>query len=246
LNRSLIAVALLCMAASPSRADDSAELAKTASDPTASLMSLNLRYNSVPAFHGIDDDAGAVQFQPVIPFTAWGTKNILRATITYETSGPRGSGLGDVTIFDLLVFDRPWGRFGVGPVMQLLPGRDGNDDTFAIGPAVGFVKSQGRWTYGLFNQNLFGGDVSISSLQPVLAYQLGNGWAVSSGDAQWTVDWDRGQWVNLPIGLQLSKVGSLGGQAVKWSINPEYNLRDLDGAPEWSIRLGFSLLVPGS
>ena len=110
---------------------------------------------------------------------------------------------------------------------------------------VGFVASSGRWTYGLFNQNLFGDDIAISSLQPVFAYRMGNGWALAAGDAQWTRDWDRGESVNLPLGVQLSRVASVGGQSVKWSINPEYNLRDRDGLPEWSVRFGFSLLAPG-
>jgi hypothetical protein len=241
---SLLALAALATSLS-APADDNSELARKAADPTASLMSFNFRYNIVPSYYGVDDTGQALQFQPVIPFSAWGTSNILRATITYDTSGPAGSGLADVSIFDLVVFEKSWGRWGIGPVMQLLPDRGEGKDNFAIGPAVGFVISQGKWTYGLFNQNLFGGDIQISSLQPVLAYQLGQGWAISTGDAQWTVDWDSSELVNLPLGLQLSKVSSIGGQAVKWSLNPEYNARSLDGTPQWTIRAGFSLLVPG-
>ena len=228
------------------QAEGTEDLAKRSADPTASLTSFNFRYVATPSYYGIDDEGGTVQFQPVVPFEAWGIKNILRATISYDSAGPRGSGLADVTIFDLLVFDKPYGRWGVGPVLQLLPDRGTGSDTVAAGPAIGFVTSKGRWTYGAFNQNLFGGNnTSISSLQPVLAYQLGSGWALSAGDAQWTMDWERGGWVNLPLGVQLSKVGAIGGQAVKWTLNPEYNMRDLDGAPEWTVRLGFSILVPG-
>ena len=235
----------LAVAAPAVLADNTEELAKKAADPTASLMSINLRYTGIPSFHGLDGSADVSQFQAVIPFRAWDTSNILRATVNYTHSGPAPNGLSDVTIFNLLVFDKPWGRWGAGPVAQLLPGRDGDSDTFAIGPAVGFVASSGRWTYGVFNQNLFGDDIAISSLQPVLAYQMGNGWALATGDAQWTRDWDRGEFVNLPVGVQLSRVTRIGGQSVKWSINPEYNLRDRQGLPEWTIRLGFQLLVPG-
>ncbi|MCC5861155.1 MAG: hypothetical protein JJT93_04500 [Gammaproteobacteria bacterium] len=236
----------LAVAAPAVLADDTEELARKAADPTASLMSLNLRYTRIPGFHGVGGSAGSSQFQTVIPFRAWNTSNILRATVNYTNSGPAPDGLSDVTIFNLVVFDKPWGRWGAGPVAQLLPGRNGDSDTFAIGPAAGFVTTSGRWTYGVFNQNLFADDIGISSLQPVLAYQMGNGWALAAGDAQWTYDWDRSTFVNLPIGLQLSKVASLGGQSVKWSLNSEYNLRSLQGQAEWSIRLGFSLLVPGS
>lgn len=233
------------VAAPAAVADETEELARKAADPTASLMSLNLRYTRIPSFRGLDGSAGSSQFQAAIPFKAWSTSNILRATVNYTNSGPAPDGLADVTIFNLLVFDKPWGRWGAGPVAQLLPDRGGNSDTFSIGPAVGFVASTGRWTYGLFNQNLFGDDSAISSLQPVLAYQLGDGWALAAGDAQWTLDWDRNEFINLPIGAQLSKVTRIGGQSIKWSINPEYNLRDLDGVPEWSLRFGLSLLVPG-
>jgi hypothetical protein len=240
------ALAITLVVAAPTAfADQSEELARKAADPTASLMALNLRYTRIPSFHGLDGSAGSSQFQAAIPFRAWETSNILRATVNYTNSGPASEGLSDVTIFNLLVFDQPWGRLGAGPVAQLLPGRNDDSDTFAIGPAAGFVATSGRWTYGVFNQNLFGGDIGISSLQPVLAYQLGSGWALAAGDAQWTYDWDRSEFVNLPIGLQLSKVASIGGQSVKWSINPEYNLRNLQELPEWSIRLGFALLVPG-
>lgn len=240
-----LALLLVMLRLPPALAQEPDELARKAADPTASLMSFNLRYTRIPSFHGLEGSAGSSQFQAVIPFEAWNTRNILRATVNYTNSGPAPDGLSDVTIFNLLVFDRPWGRWGAGPVAQLLPGRDGDSDTFAIGPAVGFVRSTGPWTYGLFNQNLFGDDTAISSLQPVLAYQLGDGWALAAGDAQWTRDWDRGEFVNLPIGMQVSKVTSIGGESAKVSFNPEYNLRTLDGTPEWTLRFGLSLLVPG-
>lgn len=56
---------------------------------------------------------------------------------------------------------------------------------------------------------------------------------------------DRGESVNLPVGVQSGIATSVGGQSVKWSINSEYNLRDRDGLPEGSVRFGLSLLVPG-
>lgn len=233
---------LMCLHAMPAYAgDDVAALAQKAADPTAALMAFNLKY-SATGLQDIPQDVHALQFQPAIPFQVFGVSNILRSTVTFETAGPSGARLADITIFNLAVFDAPWGRWGLGPVMQL---RGGNaPGPFAIGPAVGFVISKGRWTFGLFNQNLFGAGTSISSIQPVLAYQLGNGWALSSGDAQVTMDWKRNRLVNLPVGAQLSKVSSIGGQAVKFSINPEYNVLRVSGAPDFSIRAGFTLLVP--
>ncbi|HKL63839.1 MAG TPA: hypothetical protein VJ883_10760 [Woeseiaceae bacterium] len=239
-------LAAMLLAVTPDAfSENSEELARKTADPTASLMSLNLRYTTIPSFHGVDGSAGISQFQAVIPFRAWGISNILRTTVNYNNTGSAPDGLADVTVFNLALFDRPWGRWGVGPVAQLLPGRGPDSDTFAIGPAIGFVASRGPWTYGLFNQNLFGDDIGITSLQPVIAYQLGNGWALAAGDAQWTYDWDSGKFTNLPVGIQLSKVGSIAGQSIRWSVNPEYNLRNREGLQEWTIRLSFSVLVPG-
>jgi len=61
----------LAVAAHALLADDTEELARKAADPTASLMSLNLRYTRIPSFHGADGSAGSSQFQAVIPFRAW-------------------------------------------------------------------------------------------------------------------------------------------------------------------------------
>lgn len=238
----LVAVSLACVCAMPAKAaDDVAALAQKAADPTAPLMTFNFKYAAI----GLQDtpqDVHALQFQPAIPFQAFGISNILRSTVTFETAGPAGARLADVTIFDLAVFDASWGRWGLGPVMQIRGGD--TPGPFSIGPAIGFVINKGRWTFGLFNQNLFGSSTAISSIQPVLAYQLGDGWALSSGDAQITMDWKRGRFVNLPLGGQLSKVTNLGSQPVKFSINPEYNVLSVSGAPDFSIRFGFTLLVP--
>jgi hypothetical protein len=44
---------------------------------------------------------------------------------------------------------------------------------------------------GAFSQNLFAAHVGISQIHPVITYQLGHGWALSAGDAQFTYDWER-------------------------------------------------------
>lgn len=220
------------------------ELAKQAADPTSPLLAINFRDNWVPSYYQLDDSGNQVQFQPVVPFRAWGVSNILRATVSYETRGPGPRGLSDATIFDLLVFDHSWGRVGFGPVASFRPSGGDGSATALVGPAVGAVLNRGRWTLGGFNQNLFGGDVAVTNLQPVLAYQLGGGWALAAGDAQWSYDWKSGRLMNIPIGILVSKVTQIGGQAMKFSLNPEYNARNLPGLPHWTVRFGISVLAP--
>ncbi len=224
------------------------DLSSQATDPTASLMSLNVigtytgAYTDDPA--GLDDDAFELSFRPVIPFQAWGQAHILRLTIPYQLDGRGEEGLGDVAVFDLVVFPESWGRWGIGPVMNL-SAQDGAADRFAIGPAVGGVaKLSDDLSLGLFSQNLFAGDTAISQLQPVVAWQLGSGWALSAGDLQFVYDWEDSRWLSVPLGFQLGVVVPVWEQPMRFSVNPQYNLVDDDGLPEWSLALTATLLAP--
>ncbi len=144
-----------------------------------------------------------------------------------------------------MLFDRPWGRFAVGGVAALSRENEANDE-FAIGPAIGAVYQYSqKLNLGLFNQNLFAGDTAVSQLQPIVAYQLGDGWSLSGGDIQWAYDFKNSQWLSLPIGLQLGKVSIIGTQPVRYSVNPQFNLVDTEGSEGWSMSFTFTLLVPG-
>lgn len=228
----------------PSDAD---ELSRQATDPTASLMSFGL-ITTYTNFRGDapnqPDDAWEIKFQPVIPFKAFGLPNILRVSMPYQLSGRGDEGLGDVTLFNLTIFNEKWGRWGVGPVMTFVSD-DNAPDKFVIGPAEGFVyQVNKRLNIGLFNQNVFGSDTAISQLQPIIAYQLGSGWSISAGDLQFTYDWESGRWVNVPVGFQLGKIVHIGGEAVRFAVNPQYNLVNDDGLPQWKVSLSMTLLLP--
>ena len=220
------------------------DLAQQAADPTSPLMAFNFKEEYYPSFYGVPQSGNDFVFQPVIPFNAWKQPNLLRATVNYNINGPAGRGLNNVSIFDLLVFNAKWGRWGFGPLVQFVPNSGPGRDTALAGPAVGFVAVKGKWNLGIFNQNLFGSNTRFSSFQPIIAYNLGKGWTVASGDAQWSLDWTRPQFVYMPVGIQLAKVKKLGGQPVRFLVNPEYNMRNFTGAPHWSLRFGFSILAP--
>lgn len=227
----------------PLEGPDNNDLSRKVVDPTASLMTFGFRLNHVEGYHGNEDEsANLVQLQPVIPFEAFGVPNILRVTATSTLDGPGDSGFNDVAIFNLVVINESWGRWAFGPVVDFISERPSGGDSFTAGPAIGAVLTEGKWTYGIFNQNFIGNETELSSLQPVIGYQLGNGYSLSAGDAQFTYDWKSGQWVNLPLGVSLNKVTDVGGRPIKLSINPEYNFRDLEGASRFTVRLGVSLI----
>jgi hypothetical protein len=228
--------------------DDTTELSSKATDPTASLMALNFQaiWND---FHGgaptgESDDRWTLQFRPVIPFEALGHPNILRLTIPYQTGGRGEEGIKPISLFDLVIFNQHWGRWGIGPVMSFDTKGDSPDD-FVIGPALGGVwQVNKKLNLGVFSQNVFWEDTALSQLQPVIAYQLGHGWSLSAGDLQYAYDWESEKWVSAPIGIQLGKVTKLGKLPVRLSVNPQYNLIDRAGLDKWSITFTFTALFP--
>ncbi len=112
-------------------------LAQQAADPTAPLMAFNMKEEYSPALYGVPGSNSDFLFQPVIPFVAWGVPNLLRATVNYNTSGFAGTGLNNVSIFDLIVFNEKWGRWGFGPLVQFVPNSGPGRDTALAGPAHG-------------------------------------------------------------------------------------------------------------
>ena len=72
----------------PSGGAEANDLSSQATDPTASLMSFNLINNFTTSYHGLDDSGYMFKFQPVVPFRAWRTSNILRVVVPYQINGP--------------------------------------------------------------------------------------------------------------------------------------------------------------
>lgn len=236
----------------PGAASGSAEagedLASRAIDPTASLMALNFLGTYTGGFYGdsdgLPDEAWSLTFRPAIPFTFLDHPNLLRLTIPYQLGGRGQEGFGPISVFDLFMFNHRWGRWGFGPLLNFDTTGD-LPDSFAAGPAVGgVVNVSKKLKVGLFSQNLLAGDTALSQIQPVIAYQLGNGWALSAGDLQFAYDWKASQWLSAPVGFQIGKVTRIGNQPVRFAVNPQYNLIDRKGLNEWSATFTFTALFP--
>jgi hypothetical protein len=232
-------------APAPAGGSDADDLSLQATDPTASLMAFNLINDFKRSYYGSDATGFEFRFQPVIPFKAFGAANILRVVVPYQGSGPGDEGLKSVSIFDLVVLPQKWGRLGVGPVMNVQESARDSEGKFAIGPAVGaVVPLSKKFSVGAFTQNLFGTGVAITQLQPIIAYQLGNGWALSAGDLQFAYDWNRDEWVSIPLGFQFGVVRVVGKQPFRFSINPQWNLKDITGADKMKVAFTVTLLAP--
>ncbi len=228
-------------------------LSSQASDPTASLMSFQLQNFYSPNLHNAQGSQNMAQFRAAIPFEIGGISNIARLTLPGVTeNGAGATGLGDATVFNLLAFDRDWGRFGVGAVALLPTGAEGvSAEKWGLGPAVGFVARPSWGLAGLFNQNIFTvagdddrPDVNISTLQPIISVTVGNGWSVGTSDMTFVYDWDLSEFTSLPLGVKVSKLTKLGGRPVQWQVSYERNFYDEGVAPEETIGFTVKLLVP--
>ena len=250
----LVIVALaapLVAAAQPADADD--ELAAKATDPTAQLMSFQLTDGYVASYHGVDDTSNQMIFRAAIPFDIGRTKHIFRVTQPYATSGHAGSGLVDTTVFDLMVFDQPWGRWGAGVSGTLPTGSEGlTSDKWTAGPALGFVNSSTRpISWGLFMQSFFSfagkdaaSDVRLLNFQPIFSYQLGGGRSLSLGNSAIVYDLETSRWASVLASLSYGQVVSFGGQKWRPTVEVGYDFKDDPGNPKWLLRAAISLLLP--
>jgi hypothetical protein len=230
------------------------DISQAASDPTASLMSIQLADWYTFNYHHLDDETdNAVVFRPVIPFTTGEINHIFRATLPVITDHPfLESGLTDTTLFDLVVFSASWGRWGIGAV-ALLPtgGEDSGAGQWGVGPAIGFTAKNGPVLWGLFNQNVFtiAGDhdrpeVNISVLQPILNMKLGDGWTAGLSEMSFTYDWDKGEFISLPAGLSLNKLVRFGDQPVQFGAQYEHNFYNDGPGQSDTVRFSMKFLFP--
>ena len=257
--RNLAAALVLIQAsfAAPALAQEAGgneNLSQAANDPTAPLMAFQFQDSYSPSVYNTDGAAqNFLQFRAAIPFELWGLQNIFRVTVPYFTETPSGNtGLSDTVLFDLVTFDRSWGRFGVGAVGLLPTGAEGlSAEKWGIGPAVGFTAKSGKLLWGLFNQNIFSfagnsamPDVNSSILQPIATLGLGNGWSTGLSEMSITYDWNRNAWVSLPLGVKLSKLQRFGTTPVQFTAQYEHNFAQDFTTPEDLYSFTVKFLMP--
>jgi hypothetical protein len=230
------------------------ELAAKATDPTASLMSFQVNDWYTARLHGSDDSANQIVLRAAIPFTLYGASHIFRITQAYATSSPSGStGLVDTGVFDLVTFNQPWGRWGVGVSGTLPTGANGlSTDKWTAGPALGFVDSSAKvYNFGLFVQSFFSfagsdsaPDVKLVNLQPILGYQLGEGRSISLGNSALVYDLVKSRWSSLMLSANYGQVVSFWGHRWRPNVEAGYDFNNDFGNQRWVVRAGITLLVP--
>ena len=257
-NFSLVAAAAFAaasMSAQPSLALTSdEELARKAADPTQSPLSLQFYDYYTPNFYGVEGSGNQLVFRPVIPYKAFGVDNIIRFTVTHNTSSPMGrSGFGDIQILQLSIVERWGGRFAFGLSGALPVGAEEfTNAKWTLGPALAYVTSSaGGITYGALAQTFFSiagddkaGGVAQIALQPVMAISLGGTKTLSLGNSGVLYDIEHGRWASVAPSLQFSWLTDIGGLKLRPSLEVTQELLDLPGNPRTTFRVGVQLLLP--
>ncbi len=228
-------------------------LEQAASDPTAALMNVQIGdwYND---YHNLSSDsANQINLRAALPFKMGEQQHIMRATVPIITDSPfLDSGISDITVFDLMTFNKEWGRWGAG-LVGLLPagGEDRGAEKWGLGPAVGFTARGPGFLWGFFNQNILTvagdddrADVNVSVLQPIVSKLLGGGWSIGVSEMNITYDWENSEWSNLPLGIKLAKMHKFGNMPVQFNAQYEYNFADDYVSAEWTVNFTLKFLFP--
>ena len=249
---SLLTAAALGLALPAAAEETKQSLDQAASDPTASLMAFQIQNLYSGDYYNINgESSNSLLLRSAIPFQAFGVNNIARMSLPVVTHGPNGSGVGDMTVFNLAAFNEFWGRWGAGAVMLVPVGANGlSADKWALGPALGFSARQPGLLWGAFNQNLFSfagsgqRDVRVSILQPILNVSLLDKWSIGASEMNLTYDWERGAWSALPLGIKLAKLTHFGDLPVQLAGSYEYNFVNDYVAPKWTLNFTVKFLFP--
>ena len=237
------------------------DLAKQLANPVASLISVPFQANWDFNIGVSDATRFTLNVQPVIPIPLNDDWNLIIRTIlpVIDAEAPAPglddeSGLGDTVQSFFFSPKEPVGGWilAAGPVAYWPTATNSalGGEQWGAGPTVLALRQEGPWTYGILGNHLWsyagddGGGINATFLQPFLSYITPTKTTFSI-NAESTYDWQQEQW-NVPVNLVVSQLFKVGDQPLQAFIGGRYYVEAPDGGPEWGIRIGFTLLFPGS
>jgi len=252
-------IALALCATAPLAFGDSADLAKSLSNPVANLISLPVQSNLDFGVGPGDGTKWTTNIQPVIPFGLNDDWNVISRTILpvidqqgIALGGANNAfGLGDITqSFFFSPKDPEPFIWGIGPAILLPTATDSHLglNQWAAGPTAVVLKQQNGWTYGALANQLWSfagsGDQTVNAtyLQPFLSYTTPKATSITV-NLESTYDWQNSQWT-VPANLMVAQVLKIGDQPVQFFGGLRYYLDKPTNGPDWGIRFGFTMLFP--
>lgn len=261
----------LCAVSSGLHAQDAEALAQKLQNPLASISALPIQNNFMFQASQNQETGYALTFQPIHATQHKNFNLIHRAVfnIGYAPGIVSGLGLlpagapenGDVSgtwgISDLnysfYLTKKEAGRlpWGIGPSITLPIASDNRlgAGKWSAGISGVLVYQFNKWTFDIVVRQTwsFAGDsdradVSQMVLNPLIAYNLGEGWAIStfpSISANW--NFDANKWT-VPVGGGISKLVFHGKLPVSYVLQYYYYAARPDLAPNGELRIGATLV----
>ena len=236
----------------------SAEEMNQTNNPLQPSVSLNLQNIYVDRFYGLGDaDGNNGLLRGALPHKLFGAPQLLRATLPIVTTPdlpPTGAktDVGDLNVFDVLLFKAGEFELGLGPQLTLpTAGRDATGTgkwqtglaALAVGPKPwGLIGGLVTW------QRSFAGDSDRRTqnnlqAQPFVMFNLPNAWYLRS-TATWTWDLHEGTYY-IPIGAGLGRVWKLANSTCNVFIEPQWTVaRDGEAVPKFQVYAGLNLQFP--
>ncbi|MCP4819201.1 MAG: hypothetical protein GY883_08435 [Shimia sp.] len=231
--------------------DEACQIARKAQDPLAPITAL-LTDNSIN--YGPNGLKGTeFQLQPVYTFEGENANVILRGIIPTlgvkdPGTGKTSYGLGDTMVQAFYVPTAYSGGFKLGyGVQAVLPtARDSRFSKFGKGAGVGIVGFgfNGNFSYGGVAGHLWTDNASISTLQPILFYNMPNflGGTYVGYSNTWSYNWDTDTAV-VPLGGVFGKTFiTKGGNAIDFNIGAYKDVANSND--DWTLKFGLSFF-PG-
>ena len=145
--------------------------------------------------------------------------------------------------------------WGIGPALVMPTNTDPTfgGDTWSTGPTAVVLAMPGSWVVGFLGQHVWSfaehgsePDVNSTLLQPIINYNLGDGWYLSSVPvitANWELENDE-EWM-VPVGGGIGRLIRLGGKLpVDLKAAAYYNAEKPKYASEWNLQLTVKVLLP--
>ncbi len=226
-------------------------------NPLTPAFGLLLNNFYTPTVFGRSGTANSLEARTFIPFKL-GLAQIARLTVPLQTlSDPQGgeekSGLGDLTLFDVVLLPATDTlRFGVGPQATLPTASPGflGDQKWKLGLAAlatwtpsrrVMVNSIVTWEASVAGKSSRA-STDVLTLNPVGILYVGSGFYLRTG-GRWTFNFASGRY-SIPFGLGAGRVTKVGRVAINVFLEPEFIvLHSGIGEPALQILAGLGFQV---
>ncbi|MBV8283310.1 MAG: hypothetical protein JO175_01610, partial [Candidatus Eremiobacteraeota bacterium] len=196
-----------------------------------------------PNYQSETGSSNVVNLRAQIPYdnSSW----VVRVKLPIVTAAPSESvtGGGDLAIWDLKVINAGQGQWLLGATFRFPTARDSlGTNKYSIGPSAGYLVQRGPLTIGYFANSFFSvigpasyPGVAKTQIAPTVKYDLPGGWSVGLSTMQFTYDWIRNRWTDVPLGFRIGKK-PLWMSSLDAYLEAERNLARTPDTPGWTVR----------